>query len=588
MKKLHRLLKRQLHKFDLDEETRTKVAPLLTLVNEAYYAFDNDLYHIENILERSSRELYEANKLLKNRVETISGQLTKIAEHISEVIFEVDLKGNWSYLNPAWEKLTGIAVKNTLGNPYHRYLKDENGQPIKLTFNYAENAGLFNSAVRCLTPLGELKWLDITSKAIHSDSGKLEGFIGSIVDITAQKNSESALIEAKEKATIANKAKDEFLSIMSHEIRTPLNAVIGVSHLLVMENPREEQMENLKALKYSSEHLLSLVNDILDFNKITSGSLLLEEADFSLDQILDGLKSIFKGKANKKNITFLIRKDNKVPDVLLGDTTRLTQILTNLVNNGIKFTKRGGVVLEISTLQQNDEFTELKFIVEDTGIGISDHKREQIFQPFAQAETHTTRKYGGTGLGLAISKQLLEIMDSQLHLESELEVGSIFSFVLKFKNSCQLPNWNVELEEKRVEAVLGTLEGMNVLIVDDNRLNTMIVEKMLSKWDATYDIAENGLIALKMATSKRYDLILMDLQMPVMNGYEASRSIRDTDNSLNKDVPIYALSASTGINIMQEIEEYGMDGLIHKPFKPQKLHDILQTILLDKPYQQAK
>ena len=588
MKKLHRLLNRQLRKFDLDEATRSELAPLLTLINEAYYAFDNDLYHVENILERSSRELYEANKQLKNRVETISGQLTKIAEHISEVIFEVDLNGHWSYLNPAWEKLTGVSVENTIGNPYHRYLKDENGNPINLTFNYSKNSGVFNKAILCLTPLGDLKWLDITSKAVHSDSGKIEGFIGSIVDITEQKNSERALIEAKEKATIANKAKDEFLSIMSHEIRTPLNAVIGVSHLLVMEDPKEEQMENLKALKYSSEHLLSLVNDILDFNKITSGSLLLEEADFSLDQILDGLQSIFKSKANKKNITFLIRKDNKVPDVLLGDTTRLTQILTNLVNNGIKFTKRGGVVLEISTVQQTDEFTEIKFAVEDTGIGISDLKKEQIFQPFAQAETHTTRKYGGTGLGLAISKQLIEIMDSELQLESELEVGSVFSFVLKFKNNCSLPSWNEDQEEKRVEAVMGTLQGMNVLIVDDNRLNTMIVEKMLSKWDATYDIAENGLIALKMATSNRYDLILMDLQMPVMNGYEASRSIRDTDNSLNKDVPIYALSASTGINIIHEIKEYGMDGLIHKPFKPQKLHDILQTIMIGKPISQAK
>lgn len=583
MKKLHRLLSRQLRKFDLDDETRSKIAPLLTLINEAYYAFDNDLSHVENILERSSRELYEANQLLKSRVETISGQLTKIAGHISEVIFEVDLNGNWSYLNPTWEKLTGIPVNKTLGNPYHRYLKDEQGEPIKLTLNFKENAGIFSQVVQCQTPLGELKWLDITSKAIRSDTGRLEGFIGSIVDVTAQKNSEQALIEAKERATSANKAKDEFLSTMSHEIRTPLNAVIGISHLLIMENPKEEQMENLKALKYSSEHLLSLVNDILDFNKISSGSLELEEADFSLDQILDGLQSIFKSKAEQKNISFVIRKAPEVPDVLLGDTTRLTQILTNLVNNGIKFTKRGGVVLEISILQENEEFTEVKFMVEDTGIGISDQKRQQIFQPFAQAETNTTRKYGGTGLGLAISKQLLEIMDSELQLESELDVGSIFSFNLKFKNNCSLPICKETPDEKKVEEILGSLKGMNVLIVDDNRLNTMVVQKLLSKWDAQFDIAENGLVALKMATLNRYDLILMDLQMPVMNGYESSRSIRENDNSLNRQVPIYALSASTGANIIQEIQECGMDGLIHKPFKPRKIYDILYTIMRRKP-----
>lgn len=174
-------------------------------------------------------------------------------------------------------------------------------------------------------------------------------------------------------------------------------------------------------------------------------------------------------------------------------------------------------------------------------------------------------------------------MDSQLQLESELDVGSIFSFVLQYKKSCSLPICDENPNEKQVEEVLGSLTGMNVLIVDDNRLNTMVVQKLLSKWDALFDVAENGLIALKMATLNRYDLILMDLQMPVMNGYEASRSIRENDNSLNKDVPIYALSASTGANILAEIEECGMDGLIHKPFKPRKIYHILYTIMRSKP-----
>jgi PAS domain S-box-containing protein len=583
MKKVHRLLKRQMSKLDLDKETWDKISPLLVRINEAYFAFDHDLSHVENILERSSRELYEANTLLKNRVETISSQLTKIAENINEVIFEVNLDGNWSYLNPAWEELTGVSVENSIGQPYYKFLQDEGGNPIKLLINYDNALGVFNKTIRCLTPHGVLKWLDITSKAVRDSNGRVEGFIGTIVDISEQKMAEKALIEAKEKATIANKAKDEFLSTMSHEIRTPLNGVIGVSHLLMMEDPKEEQLENLEALKYSSEHLLGLVNDILDFNKIASGSLMLEEADFSLDQILNGINSIFKNKAQQKNITLVVRKDENVPDVLLGDTTRLSQILTNLVNNGIKFTKKGGVVLEVALVEETNEHTRVKFVVEDTGIGIPQEKISQIFQPFAQAETHTTRKYGGTGLGLAISKELIEIMDSSLILESEPDVGSIFSFELKFKNSCSLPMINGEDETTIMEELLSSLKGMKVLIVDDNRLNTMIVQKLISKWDAEYDIAENGLIALKMASSNRYDLILMDLQMPVMNGYESSRSIRDTHNSLNKNVPIYALSASTGVNIRNEIEESGMDGLIHKPFNPRKLYSILFKIMKSKP-----
>ena len=364
---------------------------------------------------------------------------------------------------------------------------------------------------------------------------------------------------------------------MSHEIRTPLNAVIGVSHLLMMEDPKEEQLENLDALKYSSEHLLSLVNDILDFNKIASGSLDLEMADFSLDQILNGVQSIFKNKAQQKNITFVIKKHPDVPDLLLGDTTRLSQILTNLVNNGIKFTKKGGVILEVSVKDETKEHTTIKFVVEDTGIGIPKKKISQIFQPFAQAETHTTRKYGGTGLGLAITKQLLEIMGSDLKLKSEVDVGSIFSFSLIFKKSCSLPL--LEVENAPAPESIEPLSEMKILVVDDNRLNTMVVQKFLTKWNANFEIAENGLVALKMASSSCYDLILMDLQMPVMNGYEASRSIRDTHNSLNKDVPIYALSASTGADILTEIEEYGMDGLINKPFNPKKLYSILYKVM---------
>ncbi len=577
MKKIHRLLNRQLRKFDLDEETKVKMAPLLTLVNEAYHNFDHDLKHVENILERSSSELYEANKLLKNRVETISGQLTKIAGNINEVIFEIDRQGNWSYLNPAWEKLTGVMVDHTLGHPYHKFLQDEEGNPIKLLINHDNKYGVFNKTIKCMTPLGVLKWLDITSKAVRAKNGRVDGFIGTIVDITNQKETELALIQAKEKATIANKAKDEFLSTMSHEIRTPLNAVIGVSHLLMMEDPKEEQLENLDALKYSSEHLLSLVNDILDFNKIASGSLELEMADFSLDQILNGVQSIFKNKAQQKNITFVIKKHPDVPDLLLGDTTRLSQILTNLVNNGIKFTKKGGVILEVSVKDETKEHTTIKFVVEDTGIGIPKKKISQIFQPFAQAETHTTRKYGGTGLGLAITKQLLEIMGSDLKLKSEVDVGSIFSFSLIFKKSCSLPL--LEVENAPAPESIEPLSEMKILVVDDNRLNTMVVQKFLTKWNANFEIAENGLVALKMASSSCYDLILMDLQMPVMNGYEASRSIRDTHNSLNKDVPIYALSASTGADILTEIEEYGMDGLINKPFNPKKLYSILYKVM---------
>ncbi|MEK6155347.1 ATP-binding protein [Flavobacteriaceae bacterium 3-367] len=581
MNKLHRLLKRQLKKVDIDPGTRLQLEPFLEQVNQAYTAFDNDLSHMETILEKSSVELYEANQQLKNNVELITGQLSKIAGNIKDVIFEMDLGGKWSYLNPAWETLTGLKVADNLGRPYYEFLRDEHGKPLKKLINLNDpNFKPFSKRVKCLMPDRQIKWFDFSLKAVKSDKGKAEGYIGTLVDISDLKETEYALIQAKEKETKANKAKDDFLSTMSHEIRTPLNAVIGVSHLLLMEDPKKEQLENLQALKYSSEHLLGLVNDILDFNKIASGSLQLEEADFSLEQVLNGLQSIFHNKAKKKDITFVIKKDNSIPKILVGDSTRISQILTNLINNAIKFTEEGRVILDIEMADETDDTHLLRFEVKDTGIGIPADKQGQIFQSFAQANTDTTRKYGGTGLGLAICKQLLEIMGSAISLESEIGKGSSFTFYLNLQKS-HLTDFQEEEEDivnySNIQDQKG-LGGIKILVVEDNKLNIMVIKKLFTRWKIDFDIAENGLIGLKMATANCYDMILMDLQMPVMNGFESCKSIRDSHNPLNKVVPIYALSASTGVDIKDEIKEYGMDGLICKPFDPAGLYKTLAKI----------
>lgn len=581
MNKLHRLLKRQLKKVDIDQKTRVQLEPFLEQINQAYTAFDNDLSHMETILEKSSVELYEANKQLKNNVELITGQLSKIAGNIKDVIFEMDLGGKWSYLNPAWETLTGLKVADNLGRPYYEFLRDEHGKPLKKLINLNDpKFKPFSKRVKCLMPDRQIKWFDFSLKAIKSDKGIAEGYIGTLVDISDLKETEYALIQAKEKETKANKAKDDFLSTMSHEIRTPLNAVIGVSHLLLMEDPKKEQLENLQALKYSSEHLLGLVNDILDFNKIASGSLQLEQADFSLEQVLNGLQSIFHNKAKKKDITFVIKKDNSIPKILVGDSTRISQILTNLINNAIKFTEEGRVILDIEVAEETDDAHLLRFEVKDTGIGIPEDKQGQIFQSFAQANTDTTRKYGGTGLGLAICKQLLEIMGSDIRLESEVAKGSSFTFHLNLQKS-HLTDFQEEEEDivnySNIQDQKG-LGGIKILVVEDNKLNIMVIKKLFARWNIDFDIAENGLIGLKMATANCYDMILMDLQMPVMNGFESCKSIRESHNPLNKVVPIYALSASTGVDIKDEIKEYGMDGLICKPFDPSGLYKTLSKI----------
>ncbi len=580
----HRLLKRQLRKIDLDDSTLDLIAPLLHQVDEAYKAYDCDLEQVENVLEKSSQELFQTNQQLKNSVESISGQLSKVAGNIKDVIFEMDLNGNWSYLNPAWRKLTGYKVKDCLGKPYYQFLKDEQGNDLKNLIDLrTPNFKTISKSFKSQIITGEHKWLDFSLKVIMSEDGNIEGYIGAIVDISKIKETELALIEAKEKESMANKAKDEFLTTMSHEIRTPLNAVIGISHLLLLENPKPEQLENLSTLKHSSEHLLCLVNDILDFNKIASGQLELEERDFSLNQVLNGLGSIFHNTAKEKDIRLLIKKDTSIPKTFIGDSTRLSQILTNLVSNAIKFTEEGKVKVDIEVLEVKEDFYFLEFIISDTGIGIPEDKKDKIFLSFAQANSDTTRKYGGTGLGLAICKRLLEIMDSDLELESEVGKGSTFSFKLKLQKSSMTDHQeDIYSFDAKSFHEQDNLKGTRILVAEDNKVNIMVIEKFLSKWQVDFEIAENGLIALNKALENTYDMILMDLQMPVMNGFEASKAIRDSNNPLNKVMPIYALSASTGMDIKNQLGEYGIDGLICKPFNPTELFKTLTSILQQK------
>ena len=501
---------------------------------------------------------------------------------MKDVIFEMDLNGNWSYLNPAWEELTGLKVGDSLGEPHQAFLKDKNGKPLTTLIDL-ENPSCepLRTNIKYLGAQGEIKWLDLSLKATKSHNGKPEGYIGTIVDISSLKKTEEALILAKEKETRANRAKDDFLSTMSHEIRTPLNAIIGISHLLLIEEPKKEQLENLNALRHSSEHLLSLLNDILDFNKIASGSLQLEEVDFSLEMIMTGLQSLFKNKAKEKNIAFVMKRDYSLPKVLIGDSTRISQILANLINNAIKFTDKGKVILDVEVALENEESCVLKFEVKDTGMGIPEDKYDRIFQSFAQANSDTTRKHGGTGLGLAICTQLLEVMESEIHLESKVDEGSSFSFFLNLKKS-KSPNFSLDRTDSSDIANIGEqkkLKGVRMLIVEDNKTNIMVMRKLFSKWEIAFDIAENGLIGLEMATINSYEIILMDLQMPIMNGFEACRRIRQTENPLNKIVPIYALSASTGVDIKDEIEKFGMDGFISKPFDPFELYKTLCRVI---------
>ncbi|MEM7297440.1 MAG: ATP-binding protein, partial [Bacteroidota bacterium] len=370
--------------------------------------------------------------------------------------------------------------------------------------------------------------------------------------------------KAQKEAEGAAKAKSDFLSVMSHEIRTPLNSVIGTTYHLLDEKPRRDQVEDLKNLKNSSEYLLTLINNVLDYSKIDAGKLELQLTAVRLKGFCSNIFNVFNPIAEAKKITLNFNYDDSLPPIVELDKTRVNQILTNLLGNAIKFTDKGEVNFSVSTgISEKQGTEEIIFRVEDTGIGISNDLRDRIFQSFEQASTSTTRKYGGTGLGLSITKQLVEQMGSTIYLESEIGKGSVFYFALNL-----VVKEAIEREYHKGELLL---TGYKVLLVEDNKMNVLIAKRLLEKWEMDVELAKNGKEAIKMAESSTYDIILMDLQMPVMDGYDATQILREKGFKL----PILALTASAMFEKTEKMEKVGLDGMVTKPFNPHDLFDAI-------------
>lgn len=375
------------------------------------------------------------------------------------------------------------------------------------------------------------------------------------------------LKKAREEAEMGLVAKSEFLSTMSHEIRTPLNSVIGMSHLLLKQNPRPDQVEKLEVMLFSANNLLAIVNDILDYNKIEAGMITFENIEMDTAAIVRNIASGLQGSALDKGIELNVKIDDELNQKLLGDPTRLYQVITNLVHNAIKFTKEGSVEVSIEVISQNDTEMKLCFKVSDTGIGISNEKQKIIFDRFTQADSSTSRGFGGTGLGLAISKKILELQGSHLNLISEENKGSTFYFTQLFEKSLaesmlKSPLISVPNEEDM------PLKGIHILVAEDNPMNVLVAQKFLERWGATIDVATNGLEALEKIDPSIHHMVLIDLHMPVMDGYEAASKMRER----GIQIPIVALTANLPKEIGEQIKNTGIDDIVVKPFLPDELY----------------
>ena len=504
----------------------------------------------------------------------VEGKFHKIFEMSPAGLMTSDIRtSKFMEVNNTFANLTGYSKEEAEGKTTVELGIVSQGERDKIEQLLKEQGFLKDLETFYYTKSGEQRCSLMSVEII--DLGEKKIALSVLYDITEQKIAEQELKEAKTKAEESSIAKERFMANMSHEIRTPMNAIIGFTSLIEKTPLDEEQGQYLNFIKTSGQNLLVLINDILDYSKIEAGMMELEKVPFKLAELLHSIEIMFSGKAQEKKLKLITEIDERISPVLIGDPTRLTQILINLLGNAIKFTKVGGVTVNVRLNSIKGNCAQISIAVKDTGIGIPENKQKEVFERFTQASSETTRHFGGTGLGLSIVKRLVELQNGEITIESIFGEGTTFSVILPYlvgqedlKGAGLIPDGS---KIKKFE------NGLKVLLAEDNMMNQILAKKVLSGFGCVVDVAENGLAAFEMVRDKKYDLVLMDIQMPIMDGYTASKKIRD---ELNSAVPIIAMTAHVMVGERDKCIGFGMTDYISKPFKVEDLYNLISRSIL--------
>ena len=531
---------------------------------------------IRDISKRRQEE--EALKASKKLAENSFLQLRESTQH-QRVLYRAveqspiatlitDVKGTIQYINPKFSEITGYSLEEVIGDNPRILNARQLPTEIYTTLWTTITTGMEWRGELCnIRKNKEIFWNQTSISPVRDEEGKITQFVSIMEDITEKKAAAELLQQAKNTAEDANRAKSEFLANMSHEIRTPLNAIIGMAHLAMKTNLNLQQRDYIGKIHFAGGHLLEVINDILDISKIEAGKLEIHVTDFKVSRLFDNITTLIESQITSKNLELSIEIDPKIPDYLKGDSLRIGQVLINFANNAVKFTETGKITLCTKIVDAFGTDLLLRFEVHDTGIGLTEEQQNKLFQPFQQADSSTARKYGGTGLGLAISKQLAIMMGGEVGVESEIGKGSIFWFTARL---VKISETELNKLQNFIPLSFKSIKGASILLAEDNLFNQQIAMEMLNQAGATVAIANNGKEALDLAHREHFDCILMDMQMPEMDGLEATRRIRA--NPLMADLKIIAMTANIQQTDRDSCFAAGMDDFITKPFSPTQFY----------------